>query len=438
MLQLKLKDFLRHHSLSESDLADAIADALIETGQTVSERHLRYVASNTDPITAENPKRKPSLVMLSLIIAGLRQLTGKNVTVQDVLEYVPHGAEAFAADAGPTVPGERGRNGGSGASNAGEARRSGNDLVLVVPQTNADDILDDVSARTVDRLRTKGFPGLSRLFQTAVGGGATAAPQSDRKRPRRLLRVGTLAGLLLTAFTLTYERLVVTPRLLAVRGDIFSSRDRVNDTSELAVPTLIGPEGGIEQLAPLLRASRVPGAMAYEFFVKNLVSDDYVYTGPIPNSTFPIPEGTLCPNTPYDWRVRALGHDGWTSFSSPLRFTVAPTALEASRRSLARLAQIKRYPPMPATVAPAGTTDTVTPTLELSPVRDVMGYGFYIRDLQTDEVIYTNHFAARNKVELPPGLLENGGVYQWNGRARNCHYWSDFTPAQVTVHDPDA
>ena len=60
-----------------------------------------------------------------------------------------------------------------------------------------------------------------------------------------------------------------------------------------------------------------------------------------------------------------------------------------------------------------------------------MGYGFYIRDLETDKVIYDNNFADEHEIEVPPDVLEDGGVYQWNTRARNCHYWSEFTPAQI-------
>ncbi len=230
---------------------------------------------------------------------------------------------------------------------------------------------------------------------------------------------------------IAYESFIVQPRLLAARGGIFSFRDRVKATSELSIPTLIGPEGTVDQLTPVLRVSEVDGALSYEFYVENLVSGDNVYTGPVVNNSFPIPKGTLCPNTPYAWRVRVLDGDGWTSFSSPLEFMVSTEALSETQQNLIRLARITTTPEIPVMVSPLGTATSTTPTLEVAPDPNIMGYGFYIRNLQTDQVIYNNNFALTNSVEVPENLLEEGGIYQWNARARNCHYWSEFTPAQV-------
>ena len=131
--------------------------------------------------------------------------------------------------------------------------------------------------------------------------------------------------------------------------------------------------------------------------------------------------------------MRILGQDGWTSFSSPLEFTVTPKALQTEEAGpkLLRVAQIERRPDEPVIVSPTGTTHTAAPRLAVEPEPNIIGYGYYIRDLLTDKIIYNNNFATSPQVQLPPGLLHNGGVYQWNTRARNCHYWSEFTEAQV-------
>jgi hypothetical protein len=63
MLRLKLKSFLRQHRLTEVDLADAIADVLVESKEGISDRYLRYITQNTDPLTPDNRQRKPSLVV---------------------------------------------------------------------------------------------------------------------------------------------------------------------------------------------------------------------------------------------------------------------------------------------------------------------------------------------------------------------------------------
>ena len=107
------------------------------------------------------------------------------------------------------------------------------------------------------------------------------------------------------------------------------------------------------------------------------------------------------------------------------------SGLDESQQDLLRLARIKDRPDPPVMVSPLGSASSATPALEVEPDPNVMGYGFYIRNLQTDSVIYNNNFALTNKVQVPEGLLEEGGIYQWNARSRNCHYWSEFTPAQV-------
>ena len=219
---------------------------------------------------------------------------------------------------------------------------------------------------------------------------------------------------------------------------LISFRDRVRPTSALPVPTLIGPEGDIDQLTPVLRISEVPGASAYEFYVENLVSNDGAYSGPVPNNSYPVPKDTLCPNTTYEWRARALGEDGWTSFSSPVHFTVTEEAAAEAQRDLVSLAEIDSKPTIPIVVAPIGSTNTITPALEVKFAPDIYGYGYYIRDLNTDKIVYDNNFATSNEIQIPKGVLEDGGVYQWNTRSRNCHYWSDFTEAQlftVNVND---
>ena len=422
MLYLKLKTVLHHHRLTETDLADAIADTFIESGQTVSERYIRYIASNTEPLTPDNPLRKPSLVMLGLVITGLRRLTNKPVAVGDVLEYIPADRTTLEAQASAvSAPGT--------PSEAAE-------IVPVRPPSDADAVLDEVHSLVTMRLKEKGYasllPLLPRTEDDEAEEGEPRWRTTNRGRARWLVPLLSVLSVVSLGVA-AYDVLVVRPRLSLLRGGVFSFRDRLKDTSSLPVPTLIGPEGRVDQLAPILRVEAVDGALGYEFYVENLVSEDGVYTGPIPNNSFTIPEGTLCPDTGYAWRVRILGQDGWTSFSSPLEFTVTPKALQTEEAGpeLLRVAQIERRPDEPVIISPTGTTHTTAPRLAVEPEPNIIGYGYYIRDLLTDKIIYNNNFATRPQVQLPPGLLHDGGVYQWNTRARNCHYWSEFTEAQV-------
>ena len=55
-----------------------------------------------------------------------------------------------------------------------------------------------------------------------------------------------------------------------------------------------------------------------------------------------------------------------------------------------------------------GTAISTTPTLEVAPDPDVMGYGFYIRDLKTDRVIYNNNFAPDQPGQSSRGSFGRG------------------------------
>ena len=429
MLRLRLKSYLRQHGLSEADLADAIADIIVERDKPVSERYLHYLSDNTDPLTYGNKQKKPSLPMLGLIIRGLRRLTGEAVELSDLLEYVADPSELDWLFASP-----QGHEQKKQADSDSSTRESGgSDLVHVPPPGDSlDESLDEIRKLIARRLEARGFPTRAQAFDAAFAEDNNVSSETQRRPSYRSWLLAGMGALFVSLLLIiAYESLIVQPRLLAARGGVFSFRDRVKATSELPIPTFIGPEGEVDQLTPLLRVSEVDGALGYEFYVENLVSGDNVYTGPVTNNSFPVPEGTLCPNTPYAWRVRVLGGDGWTSFSSPLEFTVSAEALSETQQDLIRLARITTMPEIPVMVSPLGTATSTTPTLEVAPDPDVMGYGFYVRDLQTDQVIYNNNFALMNSVEVPENLLEEGGIYQWNARARNCHYWSEFTPAQV-------
>lgn len=425
MLRLKLKRFMRQRGLTQIALADAIADALIDSGESVTERHIRNITQNTEPITRSS-LHKPSLVVLGFIIKGLRRLTSENVEVSDVLEYQTEAPET--SDNPPEIALENDKD-----TEKNSLPVENYEIVRIESDAENAKTLDEVWELTVHSLAEQGYLELSQ--QAAKFNedhhDTDTQPDSTKKRRRGVLPIVLIGLLMTTTSYIALDYFVLKPRLIARYSGLFSFRDRVRPTSEIPVPTLIGPEGLIDQLTPTLRISNVPSAVAYEFYVENMVSNDGVYTGPSPTTSFVIPDNTLCPNTTYTWRARALGKDGWTSFSSSLEFTVSPDAQRPSGQDLLALSKITRTPDTPEIIAPIGTTNTTTPTLEVKQAPNAYGYGFYIRDLQDDGLVYDNNFATSNTIMIPEGVLNDGGVYQWNVRSRNCHYWSEFAPAQV-------
>ena len=433
MLRFKLRGFLHQHNLTVAELAEAIAEELIESREGVSERHLRNIVYNTEPLTEDNRQKKPSFEMLGFIISGLRRLTDQEVEVGDVLEYLSIGVYRVL----PRTPTSTSDTAEGTATN--DSSGPGSTSSLVLPEDDGGgEAFDEIADLVVHSLINRGYSDLGAEVAALMS--EESPPWDSQASARGVSRkvwpfVSTILLLVAVGY-LAYEQFVLRPRLLSAYS-MFAFRDRIRPTSELPTPTLIGPEGEVNSLMPTLRVSDVADAFYYEFYVEDEVSDEGVYTGtgPISSAAFPIPENTLCPNTSYSWRARALGEDGWTSFSSPLRFTVSPEALDTSQEDLLRLTTIHEKPQVPELVAPIGTVNTTTPVLEVSADDDAYGYGFYIRDLGSDKLVYLNHFATENSVTLPPDLLEHGGVYQWNARSRNCHYWSEFTPTQIFTVD---
>lgn len=277
MLRLKLKTFLEQHQLSESKLAEAIAVVFIESGQSVSARHLRYVVGNTEPMTAENQLRKPSLIMVGLVIAGLRKLTNEPVDVSDVLEYVPENPLQEALLSEPEVS---------------ETPSPATEIVLIKSSTSADTVLDSVRSLVAAHLRENGYTNLLLLLPETEGSTPTLDDPvwqtPHRKRKSWLVPLLSVLSVI-SLGALTYDFLVVRPQLYLLRGGVFSFRDRLKTTSTLPIPTLIGPEGEVDQFTPILRVEPIDGALGYEFYVENSISEDGVYTGPIPNNSFMVP-----------------------------------------------------------------------------------------------------------------------------------------------------
>ncbi len=427
MLQLKLKRFMRQNNVTQVALADVISDLMMESGKSITDRYLRYIVNNTDPLTGENRDKKPSWVVLGFIIKGLRKLTGQKVGVTDVLEY-----QSLTPETQPTVmelPVDEDNR------EEHKLQTGGLGLVPIISDAENEQVLDEVWELTVHTLEQRGHPELSRIVASFNEPSQQAETFDSSKRKRWVGNLPVLLGVLLLVAVsyIALDQFLFKPRLLAGASRLYSFSNRVRPTSNLPVPTLIGPEGEIAQLSPspTLRISPVQKALAYEFYIEDAVSNDGFYSGSVTGTSFVMPENSLCPNSTYTWRARALGNDGWTSFSSPLEFTVSSTATSPTGRNLLRLAAIKQKPDAPTVVAPIGTTNTTTPTLEVEAAPDVYGYGFYIRDLQSDGLVYDNNYVTSPVVEIPEGVLEDGGIYQWNVRSRNCHFWSEFSQPQV-------
>lgn len=95
---------------------------------------------------------------------------------------------------------------------------------------------------------------------------------------------------------------------------------------------------------------------------------------------------------------------------------------------------VDEVPLPPTLIAPGSLTSpgpeisTLTPTMQWNAATGATGYGLYIRNLETNVLVYDNDFLPDStSLTLPSGVLEWGHSYRWNMRARNGFGYSEFS-----------
>jgi hypothetical protein len=199
------------------------------------------------------------------------------------------------------------------------------------------------------------------------------------------------------------------------------NRDSVSENKQTTpTPIPIGPEGMIHTLTPMLRVFKDRDSQRYAFSLRDLSNNSFLIDNAETHEPhFIVPPNLLLNGASYVWTVRAYGQAGWSSHASPLTFMpLVQQSIHPER--------VSKLPPPTATHL-FTETSTTTPTLKLEPVPDASTYGFYVRDLDRDAIIYDNDYASEAEVILPAGLLNPQGRYRWNARSRNVLGWSEFS-----------
>lgn len=99
-------------------------------------------------------------------------------------------------------------------------------------------------------------------------------------------------------------------------------------------------------------------------------------------------------------------------------------------------------PPMlisPGTITgPGPKISTLSPQMQWNASSGATGYGLYIRDIDTNILVYDNDFLPNStSLALPDGVLECGHRYRWNMRAKNGMGFSEFS-ARLYFRTKDA
>lgn len=357
MVRYKVSKLLNSYGITPYRFAQAVK----ATG-TRSESWAYRTARGEIKLTADG---------LALIVEVLRDLTHKEITVDDVVEIV----DDENSDPDPLPPKDE--------------RHEQETLNVLYRET---------------RLETG---------TTLIPYSAPASKETRFYQRRVVPRLSLLT--LVSVLTL-----VVVSFLAGFYGKSFlnvlrQSQDQIVESGPIPTPVAIGPEGEVQGAEPKLRIEPVPGATHYVYSIFNLLSRQNVVYENSSEAFLITPKNALCPNAKYAWKAKAFRGAEESSFSSNMEFSIHSEDPETQE-----YAKQDTQPEIPAAVGPEGVITSLTPTLEIRPIISAVGYGFYLRDLTTDQVYDFEYQALTHKFEIPEGILSGGRRYRWNARAFNC------------------
>jgi hypothetical protein len=198
----------------------------------------------------------------------------------------------------------------------------------------------------------------------------------------------------------------------------------------LSVPgslRVISP-GTIAQPGPLLRTltpvflwQPAVNTLGHALYLTDLRSGQLVYGDEhLDNSgRFQLPSNVLVPGRAYRWSVRARNGLGWGVTSPLMHFGTQSDGVT---------------PAAPVTLAPGTATSpgtslaTLTPEFRWRAVPGATGYGLYIADVATNQLVYDRFDLGPDATHvLPAGILQWGRAYRWNMRARGATGWGAFS-----------
>ena len=261
MLRTKLRQLLDQHSISPYKFAQAVK----QTG-TRSESWAYKTARGEIGLTSEG---------IETVIRVLRELTGADINVSDVVEYCDEGE--FTSNLALT--------------DASQRENKILSIFLAEPDLGGGEIIVPYSApeRTTYTAYAakRRFPRFSLLFSILS-----------------LVAVSFIVGRYSQPLAQVQSQVLITEKL----------------DEPLSTPIPIGPEGEIQSIEPKLRIEAVTGATHYTYSIFNTLSRQNVLYENSKEPFFIVPKNALCPNAPYSWKARAHRGEQESSFSSNTAF----------------------------------------------------------------------------------------------------------------------
>ncbi len=171
------------------------------------------------------------------------------------------------------------------------------------------------------------------------------------------------------------------------------------------------PGERVTKYRPTFRWQGVSGASKYGLYISkypygqaNLVYENETISGSSTSFTL---DSDLEPGHLYRWNMRAYKGGQWTEFSDRLYFYIPPPPPQ---------------PLSPGTASsPGPTLDTLTPLFQWNASRNASYYAFYIKDLDSNQLVFDSESEGlkirATSYRLPPNKLSWATKYRWNMRA---------------------
>lgn len=386
-MESKLKDILRQYNISQKAFKEHVANH-----KPRSEEWAKSVLQN---------KTRLNFQTIKIVVETLRELTEEDIFVQDVLNFPYDKYQHLLTQTENT----------SAAKTVAEENMA---LVLVPENYRENDVEED-------RLWLELSNSIANNYALSTKNNAENSTGNNEKRHKE--NPNPLSPQRPWLWQLAFILVALAGGFWFGINTTFPKKPSpLGGSANVQVPRLIGPEGKITDLSPKLRVETVRAANDYEFSVFNLKSRKNIFISNTPNPFYNLPKNVLCPDAPYGWKARAAINGRWSSFASTMEFFVSDNT-----HPWRIYAQQENEPETPNILEPNGIVTSLPVILKVSEVEGAIGYGFYLRDLETEHLYDFEYDSQNHELRLPEGVIQDGHRYGWNARARNCAGFSDYT-----------
>ena len=186
------------------------------------------------------------------------------------------------------------------------------------------------------------------------------------------------------------------------------------------VPKLLFPGREVVTEDIELVVEKTRNAKGYDFYLKNadnnlvlIETDDFENHRSTKLRVPPF----LCRGGNYSWTARARNGGNASSWASAMPFKYNPPV---GATSIPNIADFSALPEKPIPLSPQGTIDSIDLVLKLEANSDAVLYGFYMRDLTTDDLVVYAPYETKPEYKVDPSLIIDKHSYRWNANSINC------------------